>query len=177
MGELIGSEQILALLTNHQRRLVGYLRTLVPNRTDADEILQEVNLHIWRHADEFQPGTDFGAWSLRIAHFCVLAARKRQSRDRLLFDDSLLERLAASVQSFSNQDERHQSALETCLEKLPPDEHQLMTQLYTEPDATPQGVAKRAGRSPKGIYTSLKRIRLKLFECIQRTLAAEDRAL
>lgn len=176
MDGLIGNEQFLILLTSHQRRLAGYLRTLVPNRTDAEEVLQEVNLHLCRHAGEFQMGTDFAAWSLRVAHFRVLRWRERRSRDRLLFDDDLIERLAVAAQSLDAQGEGQLAALEKCLAKLASREYELITQLYSTPDATPQGVAGQVGRSAKGIYTSLKRIRLKLLECIQRTLSAEEHA-
>lgn len=176
MGGQVTSEQLLALLTSHQRRLVGFLRALVPNRTDAEEILQEVNLYIWQHADEFQPGTDFAAWALKIAHFCVLTARKRRSRDRLLFDDVLLERLATTSHSFDAKSNRHQDALEICLRKLAPREHDLVAQLYGDSDTTPQSLAKQLGRSLKGLHVSVYRIRMKLLECIQRTIAAEDRA-
>jgi RNA polymerase sigma-70 factor (ECF subfamily) len=122
MDGLIDSDQFLMLLTSHQRRLVGYLRTLVPNRADAEEILQETNLYICRHADEFKLGTDFAAWALRVAHFCTLAWRERQSRDRLVFDDSLVERLAVAVRSLDTPSERRRDALEGCLKKLAPSE-------------------------------------------------------
>jgi RNA polymerase sigma-70 factor (ECF subfamily) len=176
MGGLIGNEEFLTLLTSHQRRIVGYLRTLVPSPADAEEILQEVNLYICRSADEFQLGTDFAAWALRIAHFRVLKWRERQSRERLLFDDTLLERLAIIAHECDRQDTQHLAALEECLGKLPLRELALIKRLYAEPDATPREIAEHAGRSAKGIYTSLKRIRLKLLQCIQRTLSAEDRA-
>ena len=176
MDGLTGNEQFLVLLTTHQRRLVGYLRLLVPNRADADEVLQEVNLYICRHADEFQPGTDFAAWALRIAHFCVLKSRDRKSRDRLVFDDALLERIAVSAQAIDSQVDRRRDALDACLRKLATHERQLITRLYSEPDATPQRLAESIGRRASGIYVSLKRIRLKLLECIRRTMAAEDRS-
>src|SRR5262245_45852313 len=109
---------------------MGYVRALVPNKSDAEEILQEVNLYICRHADEFQADTNFAAWAIRIAHFTVLAWRERQTRDRLVFDDSILERLATVSASFDMQDDRRQAALETCLEKLTSREHVLITQFY-----------------------------------------------
>jgi RNA polymerase sigma-70 factor (ECF subfamily) len=175
MKQLIISEQILELLTSHQRRIAGYLRTLVPNRIDAEEILQEVNLHICRHATEFEPGTDFSAWSLRIAHFCVLTWRRRRSRDRLTFDDELLERLASSAQSGMERRDRRRDALEVCLTKLSSHDQDLLAKFYKDSDLTPQGFAAQVGRSAKGIYETLDRIRVRLLECIQRTLAAEDR--
>jgi RNA polymerase sigma-70 factor (ECF subfamily) len=175
MDGLIDNEQLLSLLTSHQRRLTGYLRTLVANRADAEELLQETNLYIWRHAKEFALGTDFGAWALRIAHFRVLEWRQRRSRDRLVFDDTLLDLLVAAAQSFDTQADRNQDALEVCLEKLAPHDHALIMQLYNDPEATPHSLAERIGRSAKGIYVSLNRIHLRLLKCIQRTLAAEER--
>ncbi len=52
-------EQIVGLITRYQRRLQVYIRSLVPNHADADEVLQEVNLFLWRNADEYRPGSDF----------------------------------------------------------------------------------------------------------------------
>jgi RNA polymerase sigma-70 factor (ECF subfamily) len=176
MGKQVENSQFLTLLTTHQRRLIGFLRTLVPNRNDAEEILQEVNVYIWEHADEFEPGTDFAAWALKIAHFCVLTARKRQSRDRLLFDDTLFDRLSATAYSLDPQRSRHKDALESCLQKLRSRERELITQLYSEAAISPQTLAQRLGRSVKGLYVSIYRIRVKLLECIERTLTAEDRA-
>jgi RNA polymerase sigma-70 factor (ECF subfamily) len=163
------------LLTSHQRRLMGYMQALVVNRSDAEELLQETNLQICRHADEFQPGTDFSAWALRIAHFRVLEWRKYRSRDRLVFDDSLLERVAIAAQSGDTKIDRRQQALDGCLEKLTPHERQMVTQFYGDLNSTPQGLADRIGRSLKSLYVSVHRIRARLFDCVQRTLTAEDR--
>jgi RNA polymerase sigma-70 factor, ECF subfamily len=175
MGGLVDNDQFLTLLTSHQPRLAGYLRVLVLNRADADEVLQEVNLCICQRANEFKLGTDFAAWALKIAHFYVLKWRHRQSRNRLVFDDSLVEQLAVEIRSFDNPAERRQSALKGCLKKLPPMEHELITQLYGDPETTPQQLADRLGRSLNAIYISVHRIRVRLFDCIQRTLAVEGR--
>jgi RNA polymerase sigma-70 factor (ECF subfamily) len=176
MEKIVLNEQFLELLTSHQKRLAGYLRMLVPNRIDAEEVFQETNLYICRHADDFQLGTDFSAWVLKVAHFCVLTWRERRSRDRLTFDDSLLEQLATSAQTAINRSDRRRDALEACLDKIPPQDRSLVMQLYNDPEMTPQGLAAMVGRSTKGIYESLTRIRLRLLDCVRRTLAAEDRS-
>ena len=88
------TDQIVQLLTNVQQQLTRYVRTLVPNRSDAEEVLQETNLFVWRHADEFELGTNFAAWACKIAYYQVLTFRKRQSRSRLCFSDALVEQLA-----------------------------------------------------------------------------------
>src|SRR3954465_10038924 len=89
-------EQIIGLITRYQRRLQVYVRGLVPNQADADEVLQEVNLFLWRNAHEYRPGTDFGAWAYKVAYFHVLTYRKRLARNKLRFGDALLLQLADS---------------------------------------------------------------------------------
>jgi RNA polymerase sigma-70 factor (ECF subfamily) len=173
---LINNEHFLMQLTSHQRRLMGYIQVLVQNRADAEELLQEANLYICRHADEFQPGTDFTRWALKIAYYRVLEWRLRRSREKLVFDDSLFERVAELAQSTETESSRRRAALELCMQKLAHDEQQLVTQFYGASDSNPKTVAERLGRSVNGLYVSVHRIRAKLFDCIRRTLAAEERA-
>lgn len=175
MNELAHHEQVSLLLAGHQRRLMGYLYALVSNRHEAEELLQEVNLYICQHGEEFARGTDFAAWAMKIAYFRVLSWRKRRSSQQLVFDDELLAKVADAAQSFDDVSDRRLDALESCLKKLPGHESQLIAQLYSaEEEVSPQHLAQRLGRSPKGIYATLSRIRGKLFDCIRRTLAAEE---
>ncbi len=88
------NDKIVELLTGVQQLLTRYVRTLVPNRADAEEVLQETNLFIWRNADQYELGTNFTAWVCRIAYYQVLSHRKRQVRSRLHFSDALVEQLA-----------------------------------------------------------------------------------
>ena len=175
MSQLSGHEQLLTLLIANQQRLAGFVRALVPNRADAEEVLQEVCLYIWRHADEFQLGTDFVAWAFRIAHFHALTWRKRQSRDRLIFDESLIDQLAADAQSLDKYAVRQQGALEDCLGKLVARDREIVALRY-ELGATTQEVAQKVGRNVKTLYAALNRIRLQLLECVERTLAAEEQS-
>ena len=75
----------------------------------ANEVLQETNLVLWRKSDEFQSGSDFKAWSFRVAHFQVMAFRQRQIRDRLVFDDVQLDRI---IRDASKQDEVYEQRID-----------------------------------------------------------------
>ena len=90
-------DRIVELLTSVQQQLTRYVRTLVPNRSDAEEVLQETNLFIWRHSDQYALGTNFTAWACSIARYQVLTYRKRHARSRLCFSDALVEQLASSA--------------------------------------------------------------------------------
>ena len=102
-------------LTENQRALYVYILGLVANPTDADEVLQEANLVLWRKAVEFQPGTNFAAWAFRVAHFEVLAFRKRRGRERLSFEPELMETLAAESAARADSFEARRRALAQCL--------------------------------------------------------------
>ena len=166
------TEAFVQLIAQFQRRLCVYIRTLIPQRQDADEVLQEVNLHLWRNAHEYQPGTDFGAWAYKIAYYSALTHRKKLARQKLRFSDALIEQLADGAAAVAVQTDRRQEALENCLKKLPEGDREIVRARY-EDNATAQAVADRIGRSLKAVYHALGRIQANLLNCVQRTLRAE----
>jgi len=89
------TERFVQQLTGCQTRLYAYILMLLPNHDNAADVLQETNLVLWRKADEFVDGTEFGAWACRIAHFQVLAWLRDAQRDRHVFDPELLGSLPA----------------------------------------------------------------------------------
>src|SRR5207249_11545384 len=60
------SKIFLPLFLQNQRRLYAYILTLLPNRADADDVLQEASLVMWDKFDERAPPSDFTAWGCRI---------------------------------------------------------------------------------------------------------------
>src|SRR5262249_57147268 len=87
----------LRLFLQNERRLYGYILTLLPNRADADDVLQEASLVMWDKFDDEHPPADFTAWGCRIAYFKVLDFRKKRQRGRVLFSQALLDRLAETA--------------------------------------------------------------------------------
>jgi RNA polymerase sigma-70 factor, ECF subfamily len=168
-------EQFVALITRYQRRLQVYVRGLVPHSADAEEVLQEVNLFLWRNAEEYRPGSDFGAWAYKVAYFHVLTYRKRLARNKLRFTDALLQQLAESGSAVAEATDRRQDALEHCIQKLPEADRQLVHLRY-QGGSSVQELADELKRSAKAIYRSLDRIHLALLECVRRRLQAEDGA-
>jgi RNA polymerase sigma-70 factor (ECF subfamily) len=164
------TEEFVRLLGQNQRRLFHYVLCLVPNRDDAEEVLQETNLVLWREFDRFQSGTNFAAWACRVAFHQVLAWRKRRQRDRLQFSDAFLEAVAAEVEAAADHLEERAEALAACVAKLPPAQRELLQMRYSENHAI-ETIALRAGRSAEAVYRALSRVRQALYECVNRTLA------
>jgi RNA polymerase sigma-70 factor, ECF subfamily len=170
-GDQHGAE-VAQLLARYQQRLSGYIRHLIPNRADAEDVLQEVNLFLWQHGDEFQPGSNFGAWAYQIARNRVMNFHKKKPADIVRFSETVLEQLAAGADLDADFSPSRLRALEQCLQKLSAKDQTLLLLRY-EPDATTQSVAERSERSLKSVYHSLNRVRTTLLECIQRTLSSE----
>lgn len=174
MNEDRQGEPIAQLLARYQQRLSGYIRHLIPNRADAEDVLQDVNLFICQHSAEFRLGSNFGAWAYQIARNRVVNYHKKKPADIVRFSDAVLEQLAAGADTDADFSPSRLKALEQCLQKLSIKDRALVHLRY-EPDATTQSVAERSERSVKSVYHSLNRIRMTLLECVQRTLSMEAR--
>jgi RNA polymerase sigma-70 factor (ECF subfamily) len=64
--------------------------------------------------------------------------------------------------------------LESCFKKVSPKEQELLAKAY-DSDSKIQDVAAQSGRSVRGFYQWLYRMRQMLLDCIRRELAMEAR--
>ena len=157
--------RFLPLLTQHQRRVFAYIFTLVPNRTDAEDILQDTTITLWEKFETFEPGSDFVAWACQIAYWKVRNARRKYARSPIIHDDALLSSIADKLAATQkDRDDRH-DALAQCLDKLSDRDHELVMSRY-ETDATVKDVAKHTGRTLDAAYKALSRIRRALLDCV-----------
>jgi RNA polymerase sigma-70 factor (ECF subfamily) len=155
----------------NERRLYGYILTLLPNRADADDVLQEASLVMWDKFDAEHPPNDFVAWGCRIAYFKVLDFAKKRQRSRVLFSQPMLERLAETAveQAQALQLDERREALADCIAKLRPQDRDLLARRFAE-GATTQSTAAQVGRSVDAVYKALAKIRQALFDCVTRAL-------
>ncbi len=166
------TEEFVRLLTLHQRRVYVFILAQLPNRADADDVLQETNVVLWNKFDQYQPGSDFRSWAARVAHFEVLKFCGRRRKGVLYFSDPLVEDLLTMALARADELDARQEALAHCLTKLRPRDRDLIRRRYS-PGASTKSVAHGVGRSVDAIYKALQRIHDTLFQCIGRTLAKE----
>ena len=162
----------MQLFTRYQRRLYVYVLAQVPNPVEAEEILQEANLVVWRKCRQFEPGTNFFAWCCRIASYEVLKYRERRRRDKLIFSPKFIEAVSQEVVESEGRLEEQRKALHVCLGKLRPPDRELIRQRYAS-GKNGKAVAETLGRPANSVYQSLGRIRRALLQCIKRQLAAQ----
>ena len=167
-------ETFVRLLNESHRRLLGYLRSLLGNRHDAEDVLQRASMTMWRRFETFEPGTDFMAWASTVAFYEAKNFQRVTARSQLRFDDELLNTLAAErLDDLQHLDERF-DALEHCVGKLDAANRKLVEAVYGE-DADIVAMAAQIGRAPQTLYNRLNVIRRALADCVERRLA-EGRA-
>lgn len=171
----IPEEQFVKLVNDHQRGLYAYILQLVPNRADANDILGETNLVLWRKWHEFEAGTSFGAWASRVAYFEVRAYRTRQGRERLCFDNEVIEQLAAEGAEEIDAADDARRHLIHCIEQLSGEDQQLLKQRYQD-GRPPREIAATVNRTARAIAQALYRIRTSLMDCIEGQASKESQS-
>ena len=165
-SEVRRGERFMALYSGHQRRLYLYTMTLLPASVDAEDVLQETNLVLWRKFDQYQPGTNFFAWACRITRYEVLKYRERRARAARLLDPDVFDQLAeVAIKQVEHLDEFHRRALVDCMDRLSDGDRDLMRRRYAEAMEV-QAIAAAMNRSPNAVSKSLGRIRRLLLDCI-----------
>lgn len=161
------NDDFLRLMTEHQGRLFGYIFSLLGDPDRANDVLQETNMVLWRDSKEFRPGSNFKAWAFRVAHFQVMAQRQRQIRDKLLFEDGLLEAVAFGAREADESFDARRERLTGCLEKLPVPQRELLRRRYAE-GASLDVIGKDRGMTSNAVTQALFRIRQALVACVAR---------
>lgn len=163
----------IELLNSSQSRLFGYLYAHVLNMADAEDLYQQVALLLWEKFDDFAPGTDFGAWGIRVAELKIKNFFRGKRRSKICFSEETMQRMLARQSQMTTEAVSARSdALEKCLSRLPKLDRQLVEQCYAG-DYKIKDVAEREGRTMGAVYTALCRIRQALLACIERNLADE----
>jgi RNA polymerase sigma-70 factor, ECF subfamily len=149
-------EEFVRLLNGAHALLLRYVRSLVVNRHDAEDVLQRASVVMWRRFATFDPGTDFVAWATTVAFYEARNFQRVTGRSRLAFD--------------LRQSNLRMELLEGCVEKLEDTQRDLVTAIYV--DGRDVGaVAEQSGRAPQTIYNKLTGIRKALAECVQQQLS------
>lgn len=152
--------------------MAAFLRSLLPIGTDPRDLQQEVNITLWNKRADFEPGTNFKAWTFQVARYHVLTYFRSLKRDhRLVFDDDLVARIAEVAEESLDNDLLHarREALRHCLAKLRDADRELLQVRYSNP-GTIEEFARRQQRNPGTVRALLRNIRKTLADCIRHQL-------
>ena len=156
-----------------ERSMLAFAYSLIPNRADAEDVVQETLAALWKHFDDYDPERPFLPWANRFVYRQVQTHRRKQAtRAKYFFSEETLEQLAKDEPFSADRDRAMGAALEKCLQKLSARNRALVEQRYLSKGSL-QDYAEETGRTSNALYKMLQRIRESLHGCITQRLTRE----
>jgi RNA polymerase sigma-70 factor (ECF subfamily) len=164
--------EFVELYSRYYPRLQYYLMAIMPSANDAADVLQEASLILWKKFDTYESETNFYAWACNIARLQALKYRERMGKSAKLLDDAILESLSEEAMSEEIDPAASLDALTCCLERLTERHRNLIRKRY-QPNVSVSELAFEVGCSANALSKLLGKIRRRLLDCVERTLATE----
>jgi RNA polymerase sigma-70 factor (ECF subfamily) len=178
MSQVLRVEQdneFMDLFVANQAVIYAFVRSFVPNYSDADELFQQVAMTMWRRRDTFDPALgSYRAWAIGIARNHLRNFDRRQYRDLRvqIFAPDVLDRIVEGWQEMDDTWTERQKALRQCIGKLEPSDRKKLEHYYSRSIGAKE-MADAEGVSLRTFYRKLEKLRRFLLGCISKSMEAE----
>ena len=121
---------IKALFERHNLTVYRFLHRMVGNQADAEELMNETFLEVWRVAGTFEGRSKVSSWMLGIARFKALSALRKRT------EAPLNDEMAAQVEDADDTPEvvamkgSKAEAIALCLSKLSSEHREVVDLVY-----------------------------------------------
>jgi len=163
------SDHVSVAWTKAQPTISSYISALVPDFHASEDILQAVALLVVRKFDQYDPERPFLAWAIGIARNEVLHYRRSKAREKVVFNDELMELLACSFVEQEDTSKEIRRAMGVCLKGLTGKSKQIFRLRYGE-DLAVNKIADQLKASVNSISATLFRCRAALRKCLSNRL-------
>lgn len=104
------NEAFSMLLKKYQEKLYWHVRRMVIDHDDADDLIQEVFIKVWKSLANFRSDSQLYTWLYRIAtNECITFLNKKKQKNNISLDDvdgGLADTLGSSDQFTGDQIQR-----------------------------------------------------------------------
>ncbi|HWZ32141.1 MAG TPA: sigma-70 family RNA polymerase sigma factor [Bryobacteraceae bacterium] len=108
---LAGQTECFTILMDRHLAIVRKrVRSLIANPTDAEDVIQEVQLKVWRHLSSFRSASSFRTWMTRVAINEALQSHRQAQRRPACLDIGSLDVLTSPGESPFQSFARSESA-------------------------------------------------------------------
>lgn len=159
--------QVQGLFLKHQPAIRGFILSMVPDFSLADDLVQETFLVVTRKAHSFELGTSFLAWARTIARFKVLETIRTSSNRMHYLSEEVLEALIVDDGAAETNVDSWLQQLETCIDKLAPQARRAIELRYRG-DHRPNEIAQLMGCTVQSANVTLSRARSFLRNCVSQ---------
>ena len=168
------TKQFLDLYGIAHPRIFACIFSLLPNKVEADEIMQETSLVLWRRFDDFDPEADFVRWACGIACNQIRKFRRERAHSAVQLSDEAWERIAAVRERQSELLENRRLYLSECIDRLL-EADLILLRRCCQRTASIKQVAEELNRPVNTVYKAVKRIRMTLKRCVDLIVRREGR--
>ena len=122
------------LMEKFQSPMYWHIRRMVVSHEDAEDVLQETFIKVFRHLDDFRAESSLSTWIYRIATNTALSAVRKKKDDVVRLDDSVFANLSDTQVDDALEDDSEEQLkhLQQAMEHLEADERALITLYYQE---------------------------------------------
>lgn len=166
--------ELASLWSRHQFIIEAFIRSLVPDPHDRDDVLQETAKQVAIMFDQYDSEKPFANWAVGIARLRVLESRHRKRREGKMYGGETLDQIASAIVEVQPEMSSRIAAMEGCIKKLKP-RHRTLLELRHTDDLDVGTIATRVGVKPNTISVALYKIRTQLARCIKQRIEAENR--
>jgi RNA polymerase sigma-70 factor (ECF subfamily) len=168
------AERFAALWTAAQSTIASFIRTLIPDYQQAEEVLQRVAVTLVRKFDQYDDSRPFAAWAVGVAKYEVLYFRRERATDKHLFGDDIVEQIAIRYELLAEEADPVREALRQCLEELKGRAKRVIDLRYRR-GLKSLAIAEEMAVSGGAVRMLLCRVRESLRRCIERRVVSQDR--
>ena len=155
------------LFGRHNVRVFRFLLRFVESEATAEDLVSEVFIEVWRHADQFEARSQVATWLLAIARHKALSTLRRRSTDEL--DQDVIEFIEdpSDDPELALQKTERSEILRDCLKQLSPAHREIIDLVYYH-ERTIDDVAEIIGVPQNTVKTRMFYAR----KCIAKLMAA-----
>lgn len=160
------------IIERYQRKLSSYLYRFVRNREEAEDLLQNVFIKVYKHSQDFDSSRKFSSWVYRIAHNEAVNFLKRRAKKIFIsWEDIVLskDKLEAERGGESASDpwlvKEIKKEVRDAIEKLPPRYKDILVMRYFQ-EKSYREISKILKKPVNTVGTLINRAKRKLLEHI-----------
>ena len=114
------NEAFNLLLQKYQQKIYWHVRRMVVNHDDADDLVQDVFIKIWKNLPGFRSDAQLYTWMYRIAtNECITFLNKKKQKNNIPLDDVSYELAESLADSTYLSGDKVQLKLQQALVTLP----------------------------------------------------------
>jgi len=163
---------LLKLFIDHRTMLYAFIHALVRDPHGAEDVFQETTMVLFREAEQFRPGSDFGAWARSVARNRIHEHFRKRNRHQPLSEAAEAALADRCQETRADWWRERREALFHCLNAVQGRIRSILD-LYYGQSRTAEQVAEALDTSPVAVRIALCRVRKQLRLCAERQLGMD----